>query len=145
MLFDALKYQEILTNKVYFSQNNRGKLDVPPLFLQWRITTGNPLSRPKERAWKRGCFLLDSNHAISWEHRNNFNRNFESRYVAHSLKQQVNLKSYWYLDAPTSSTLSPEQEMENRQSILNYGDQLADYLRKGLADNWSQVGLFSIN
>ena len=84
---------------------------MPPLFLQWRITTGNPLSRPKERAWKRGCFLLDSNHAISWEHRNNFNRNFESRYVAHSLKQQVNLKSYWYLDAPTSSTLSPEQEM----------------------------------
>jgi hypothetical protein len=43
------------------------------------------------------------------------------------------------LDAPSSSALSPEQEMENRQSILNYGDQLADYLKKGLADNWSQV------
>ncbi|CAB3990045.1 Leishmanolysin-like peptidase, partial [Paramuricea clavata] len=44
-------------------------------------------------------------------------------------------------DAQSSSALSPEQEIENRQSILNYGDQLADYLRKGLADNWSQVRL----
>ena len=59
--------------------------------------------------------------------------------TARHCRSKSYLRKCIHLDSPTSFALSAEQEDENRQSILNFGEQLADYLKKGLADNWSQV------
>ncbi|CAH3155687.1 unnamed protein product [Porites evermanni] len=43
-------------------------------------------------------------------------------------------------DKLSGATLSPSVNVENN-AILKHGEQFADYLKKGLSDNWSQVRL----
>lgn len=49
----------------------------------------------------------------------------------------INFEEFWFLSDETSEAAEKVAAEEN--SILKHGEQFADYLKKGLSDNWSQV------